>query len=66
MVLAGLVPQDVGPDLGGAPVVMATLGRSGIPPGLLIGNTTETILHKVECAVLALKPAGFVSPVTLQ
>lgn len=46
-------------------IVMGTLGRSGIP-GLLIGNTAETILHKVECAVLALKPPGFVSPVTLQ
>jgi nucleotide-binding universal stress UspA family protein len=44
-------------------VVMGTVGRSGIP-GLLIGNTAETILHKVECAVLALKPPGFISPVT--
>lgn len=45
-------------------VVMGTVGRSGIP-GLIIGNTAETILHKVDCAVLALKPPGFVSPVTL-
>lgn len=44
-------------------IVMGTVGRSGIP-GLLIGNTAETILHKVECAVLALKPTGFISPVT--
>ncbi|WP_127475965.1 universal stress protein [Sulfurivermis fontis] len=50
--------------LGADLIVMGTLGRSGIP-GLLIGNTAETILHKVDCAVLALKPAAFVSPVTL-
>jgi len=51
--------QELDADL----IVMGTIGRSGIP-GLLIGNTAETILHKVECAVLALKPPGFVSPVS--
>lgn len=55
-----MLAQTLDADL----VVMGTIGRSGIP-GLLIGNTAETILHKVECAVLALKPPGFVSPVTL-
>jgi nucleotide-binding universal stress UspA family protein len=44
-------------------VVLGTLGRTGVP-GLLIGNTAEAVLHQVECSVLALKPAGFVSPVT--
>lgn len=44
-------------------VVMGTVARTGIP-GLLIGNTAETILHQVECSVLAVKPEGFVSPVT--
>ncbi len=46
-------------------IVMGTLARSGIP-GLTIGNTAETILGRVECSVLALKPEGFVSPVTLE
>ncbi len=55
-----LLAHELAADL----IVMGTLGRSGIP-GLLIGNTAETILHKVECAVLALKPPGFVSPVML-
>lgn len=43
-------------------VVMGTVGRTGIP-GLLIGNTAETILNEIECSVLAVKPPGFISPV---
>lgn len=45
-------------------VVMGTVSRTGIP-GLLIGNTAEVILNNLECSVLAVKPAGFVTPVTL-
>lgn len=45
-------------------VVMGTVGRSGIP-GLLIGNTAEKILTHLESSVLTLKPAAFVSPVSL-
>ncbi len=45
-------------------VVMGTVGRTGIP-GLLMGNTAETILQQVDCSVLAVKPPGFVTPVTL-
>jgi nucleotide-binding universal stress UspA family protein len=44
-------------------VILGTLGRTGVP-GLFIGNTAESVLHQVDCSVLALKPAGFVSPVT--
>jgi len=43
-------------------LVMGTVGRVGIP-GFFIGNTAEEILKRVECSVLAIKPAGFVSPV---
>lgn len=43
-------------------IVMGTVGRGGIP-GLLIGNTAETILNRCDCAVLTLKPPSFVSPV---
>jgi len=42
--------------------VMGTVGRVGLP-GLLIGNTAETILGRVGCAVLAIKPEGFQTPV---
>ncbi len=45
-------------------VVMSTIGRTGIA-GLFIGNTAETVLSAVRCSVLAIKPRGFVSPVTL-
>jgi nucleotide-binding universal stress UspA family protein len=45
-------------------VVMGTVSRTGIP-GLLIGNTAEVILNNLECSVLAVKPKGFVTPVTL-
>jgi nucleotide-binding universal stress UspA family protein len=43
-------------------VVMGTVGRSGVA-GLFIGNTAEKILLNLNCSVLALKPAGFKSPV---
>jgi nucleotide-binding universal stress UspA family protein len=43
-------------------IVMSTIGRSGIA-GLFIGNTAETVLSRVRCSVLAIKPRGFVSPV---
>lgn len=55
-VLAGELRVDL--------VVMGTVARTGIS-GLIIGNTAETILEQVQCSVLALKPAGFVSPVKL-
>ena len=46
-------------------LVMGTLGRSGIP-GMLIGNTAESALLQVNCAVLTIKPEGFESPVRLR
>jgi len=45
-------------------IVMGTLSRTGVA-GFLIGNTAEKILNKVDCAVLAVKPDGFVTPVKL-
>lgn len=45
-------------------VVMGTVGRGGIP-GLLIGNTAESVINSVNCSVLALKPDGFETPVKL-
>jgi len=43
-------------------IVMGTVSRSGVA-GLLIGNTAEKTLQRVECSILAVKPDGFVSPV---
>ncbi|WP_192035006.1 universal stress protein [Halomonas sp. YLGW01] len=45
-------------------IVMGTVARTGIR-GFIMGNTAETILEQVDCSVLALKPQGFVTPVTL-
>lgn len=45
-------------------VVMGTVGRTGIP-GFVMGNTAETILNQINCSVLAIKPPGFVTPVTV-
>ena len=45
-------------------VVMGTVARSGIP-GLFMGNTAETILNRIDCSVMAIKPPGFRTPVTL-
>lgn len=55
-----LIPKAV-EKLGIDLIVIGTVGRSGVP-GLLIGNTAETVLHSVDCSVLTLKPEGFVSP----
>jgi nucleotide-binding universal stress UspA family protein len=46
-------------------VVMGTVARGGIA-GLLFGNTAERVLRALPCSVLAVKPDGFVSPVSLE
>lgn len=46
-------------------VVMGTVARTGMP-GLIMGNTAETILNQLNASVLAIKPSGFVSPVMLE
>ena len=45
-------------------IVMGTVARTGVL-GFIMGNTAETILNRIDCSVLALKPPGFTSPVTL-
>ena len=42
-------------------LMMGTVAR-GIP-GLLMGNTADTVLRQIECSVVTVKPDGFVSPV---
>lgn len=44
-------------------LIMGTVGRVGLA-GVFMGNTAEAILSRVDCSVLALKPEGFVSPIT--
>lgn len=45
-------------------IVMGTVARTGIP-GFLMGNTAETILNQIDCSVLAVKPPGFETTVTI-
>ncbi|MCK4814630.1 universal stress protein, partial [bacterium] len=56
-ILAGEIEADL--------VIMGTVARIGIP-GFFIGNTAETILNRIDCSVLAIKPPGFETPVTLE
>jgi len=46
-------------------LVMGTVCRTGIA-GYIIGNTAEDVLSEVECAVVAVKPGGFVTPVDVR
>lgn len=50
----------VEPDL----VVMGTISRGGVA-GLLVGNTAERLLGRLDCSILAVKPDDFVCPVRL-
>ena len=45
-------------------VVMGTVGRTGIS-GFITGNTAERLLPRIPCSLLAVKPPGFESPVSL-
>jgi universal stress protein E len=44
-------------------LVMGTISRTGIT-GVFVGNTAERLLPQIPCSVLAIKPAGFKSPIT--
>lgn len=44
-------------------LVMGTVARTGIP-GFIIGNTAESVVQQLSSSLLALKPNGFISPVT--
>lgn len=62
------LPQEVIPALAKRLdvdlVVMGTVARTGVS-GLFIGNTAETILEQIQCSVLAVKPEGFKTPVSI-
>lgn len=61
------LPEDVIPDvanqLDAELVIIGTVGRVGISAAL-IGNTAEHVIDKLDCDILALKPEGFVCPLT--
>lgn len=59
------IPADVitqyASEISADVIVMGTLSRLGVP-GMLMGNTAERVMRSARCAVLTLKPSGFVSP----
>ncbi len=57
--VAGIV-NEVKPNT----LVMGTIARTGLS-GMIIGNTAEQVLGLIETSVIAVKPEGFESPVTL-
>ncbi len=46
-------------------LIMGTVSRAGIA-GLFIGNTAESVLQRVDCSVLTVKPEGFRTPVHIE
>jgi len=61
---AGLSISEVAEECRSDIIVMGTLNRSGLR-GMIMGNTCETVLQHINASVLAVKPEGFESPVTL-
>jgi universal stress protein E len=59
------MPEDVLPGqaeiLDAEMVVIGTIGRTGLSAAI-IGNTAEHVIDRLDCDVLAVKPADFVSP----
>jgi len=45
-------------------LVMGSVARTGIV-GFIMGNTAENVMRELSCALVALKPSGFVSPVRI-
>jgi universal stress protein E len=43
-------------------LVMGTVARTGVS-AMVMGNTAERVLDEVNCSLIAVKPAGFVSPI---
>ena len=53
--------EEKQPDL----VVMGTISRGGIA-GVLVGNTAEKLLDRLDCSLLTVKPDDFVCPLSLE
>lgn len=58
------VISNVAKEIDAELVILGTVGRSGLSATLL-GHTAEQVIDQLDCDLLALKPAGFKSPITL-
>jgi nucleotide-binding universal stress UspA family protein len=59
---AHAIPQFA-KDLHADTLIMGTVGRTGLD-GWITGNTAEKVLNQIDCSVFAMKPLGFISPVS--
>jgi len=57
------VIEDVANELDAELVVLGTIGRTGLS-ATFIGNTAEHVIDKLNCDLLALKPDGYISPLS--
>lgn len=57
------IPQTVA-DLEVSTLVLGTIARKGLA-GMLIGSTAEQILGRIQISVLAVKPEGFETPISV-
>lgn len=62
------LPEDVissvAKEIDAELVILGTVGRSGLSATLL-GHTAEQVIDQLDCDLLALKPHGYISPITL-
>ncbi|WP_371379069.1 universal stress protein UspE [Thalassotalea aquiviva] len=55
------VIEQVANELDAELVILGTIGRTGLS-AMLIGNTAEHVIDRINCDLLALKPDGYISP----
>lgn len=60
-----IMDESLGFVINRTAVAIKIVARTGIP-GFTVGNTAEMILSQIDCSVLAIKPTGFVTPVTME
>ena len=58
------VISNVAKEIDAELVILGTVGRSGLSATLL-GHTAEQVIDQLDCDLLALKPTGYISPITL-
>jgi len=62
--LAEDVICDVAHEIDAQLVILGSVGRTGLSATLL-GHTAEQAIDNINCNLLALKPKGFISPITI-
>ncbi|WP_435236940.1 universal stress protein UspE [Psychromonas sp. PT13] len=62
--LAEDVICEVANEIDAQLVILGSVGRTGLSATLL-GHTAEQVIDNINCNLLALKPKGFISPITI-